>query len=81
MTLSDFLGSFSIGTGMSNYYIDVLGTASIVIIVGIPGFFVSTPSYAWVPWARRHFSTKLLWLVSSYTGDFLMALVFFFGAI
>ncbi len=81
MTLSDFLGAFSIGTGMSNYYIDVLGTASIVIIVGIPGFFVSTPSYAWVPWARRHFSTKMLWLVSSYTGDFLMMLVFFFGAI
>ncbi|MEI6579892.1 MAG: MFS transporter [Eubacteriales bacterium] len=81
MTLSDFLGSFAIGTGMSNYYIDVLGTASIVIIVGIPGFFVSTPSYAWVPWARRHFSTKVLWLVSSYCGDFLMALVFFFGAI
>jgi len=81
MTLSDFLGSFAIGTGMSNYYIDVLGMASISIIVGIPGFFVSTPSFAWVPWARRHFSTKVLWLVGSYTGDFLMALVFFFGAI
>ena len=55
MTLSDFLGSFSIGSGMSNYYIDVLGSASIKLIVGIPGGFVSTPSFAWVPWFRRHF--------------------------
>ncbi len=81
MTLSDFLGSFSISTGMSNYYIDVLGMASIKLIVGIPGGFVSTPSFAWVPWARRHFSTKALWLVGSYTGDFLMVLVFLFGSI
>jgi len=66
---------------MSNYYIDVLGMASIKLIVGIPGGFVSTPSFAWVPWARRHFSTKALWLVGSYTGDFLMVLVFLFGSI
>ncbi len=81
MTLSEFLGSFSISTGMSNYYIDVLGMASIGLIVGIPGGFVSTPSFAWVPWARKHFSTKTLWLVGSYTGDFLMSLVFLFGSI
>jgi len=81
MTLSDFLGAFSIGTGLSNYYIDVLGTASIQVIVGIPGALISTPSFAWVPWARKHFSTKVLWLVGSYTGDFLMALVFLFGSI
>jgi Na+/melibiose symporter-like transporter len=81
MTLSDFLGAFSIGSGMSNYYIDVLGMASISVIVGIPGGFVSTPSFAFVPWARKHFSTKVLWLVGSYTGDFLMVLVFLFGSI
>jgi len=81
MTLSDFLGSFSIGSGMSNYYIDVLGSASIKLIVGIPGGFVSTPSFAWVPWFRRHFSTKALWLLGSYTGDILMVLVFLFGSI
>lgn len=81
MTLADFLGSFSIGTGMSNYYIDVLGSASIKLIVGIPGGFVSTPSFAWVPWFRRHFSTKALWLIGSYTGDVLMVMVFLFGSI
>jgi Na+/melibiose symporter-like transporter len=81
MTLSDFLSSFSISSGISNYYIDVLGTASISLIVGIPGVFISTPSFAWVPWFRKHFSTKVLWLLGSYTGDFLMMLVFFFGSI
>ncbi len=81
MTLSDFLGSFSIGTGMSNYYIDVLGMASITLIVGIPGVFITPVSFAFVPWFRRHFSTKVNWLIGSYTGDFLMALVFFFGSV
>jgi len=81
MTLSDFLGSFSISAGMSNYYIDVLGTASISLVVGVPGVFISPVSYAFVPWFRKHFSTKVLWLIGSYTGDFLMMLVFFFGSI
>lgn len=81
ITLAEFLSSFSIGTGMTNYYIDVLGSASIYLIVGIPGGFVSTPSFAYVPWLRRKFSTKTLWLVGSTTGDFLMALVFLFGSI
>jgi Na+/melibiose symporter-like transporter len=81
MTLSEFLSAFSIGTGLSNYYIDVLGSASIKLVVGIPGGFVSTPSFAWVPWFRRHFSTKALWIIGSYTGDVLMAIVFLFGSI
>jgi GPH family glycoside/pentoside/hexuronide:cation symporter len=81
ITLSEFLASFSVGTGMTNYYIDVLGSASIKLVVGIPGGFVSTPSFAWVPWFRRHFSTKALWIIGSYTGDVLMALVFLFGSI
>ena len=81
ITLSDFLSAFSLSAGMSNYYIDVLGSASISLVVGIPGVFISTPSYAFVPWFRKHFSTKVLWLVGSYTGDILMMMVFFFGSI
>ncbi|HOL78959.1 MAG TPA: MFS transporter, partial [Clostridiales bacterium] len=49
ITLAEFLSSFSINTGMTNYYIDVLGSSSIYMIVGIPGGFVSTPSFALVP--------------------------------
>ncbi len=81
ITLAEFLGAFSLGTGMTNYYVDVLGNASIYIIVGIPGVFVSTPSYAFVPWFRRKFSTRVLWILGSLTGDGLMFLVFLFGSI
>lgn len=81
ITLSEFLSAFSLSTGMTNYYIDVLGSASISLIVGIPGGFVSTPSYAWVPWFRKHFQTRTLWIMGSMTGDTLMFLVFLFGSI
>ncbi|MCR5041546.1 MAG: MFS transporter [Clostridia bacterium] len=81
ITLSEFLGSFSLSTGMTNYYIDVLGSASIKLIVGIPGGFVSTPSYAWVPWMRRKFQTRTLWILGAMSSDALMFLVFLFGSI
>lgn len=81
ITLSEFLGAFSISTGMDNYYIDVLGAASIKNIVGIPGAFVSPLSYTYVPWARKRFSTKALWIVGGSFGSFLMAIVFLVGSI
>ncbi|NLO45960.1 MAG: hypothetical protein GX107_05610 [Clostridiales bacterium] len=81
ITLSEFLGSFSLSTGLRNYYMDVLGNASLYMIVGLPGTFVSTPSYALVPWMRRKFSTRFLWIIGSTWGDFLMFGVFLFGSI
>ena len=81
VTLSEFLGAFTINSGMNNYYIDVLGSASIKNIVGVPGFFITFFSYSYVAWARKHFSTKLLWIVSGSWGDFLMMIVFFLGSI
>ncbi|MDR1630330.1 MAG: MFS transporter [Oscillospiraceae bacterium] len=81
ITLSEFLSAFSLSTGMTNYYVDVLGSASLYMVVGIPGGFVSTPSYAWVPWFRRKFATRTLWILGSITGDALMFLVFLFGSI
>ncbi|HZJ78356.1 MAG TPA: MFS transporter [Clostridia bacterium] len=81
ITLSEFLSAFSINAGMNNYFIDVLGSASIKNIVGVPGAIVSTISYTYIPWARKRFSTKLLWIVSGSWGDFLMSIVFFLGSI
>ncbi|MGI6247919.1 MAG: MFS transporter [Acutalibacteraceae bacterium] len=81
MTLSDFLGAFSLNAGMNNYLIDVLGSASIKNIVGIPGGFVSNASYAYVPWMRRRFSTKFLWIAGGNFGDFLHVGVFLLGSI
>lgn len=81
ITLSQFLGSFSLSTGLRNYYMDVLGNASLYMVVGLPGAFVSTPSYALVPWMRRKFSTRFLWIAGSTWGDLLMFGVFLFGSI
>lgn len=81
ITLSDFLGAFSIHGGMNNYLIDVLGSASIKNIVGIPGGFVSNASYALVPWMRKKFSTKALWIAGGNFSDFLMVGVFLLGSI
>ncbi len=81
IALSEFLGAFSVGVGMTNYYIDVLGSATISIIVGIPGAFVSTTSFTWVPWFRRRFSTKFLWFLGAHTGDILFGGVFLIGSI
>ncbi|HOO25688.1 MAG TPA: MFS transporter [Clostridiales bacterium] len=81
ITLSEFLGAFSISAGMNNYLIDVLGSASIKNIVGIPGGFVSNASYAYVPWMRRKFSTKALWLIGGNFHDLLNTGVFLLGSI
>lgn len=81
ITLSDFLGAFRIGSGMNNYYIDVLGSITYKGIVGIPGGLVSNASYAYVSWARRKFSTRTLWILGGSLGDMFMAGVFFLGCI
>ncbi|NLO46654.1 MAG: hypothetical protein GX107_09240 [Clostridiales bacterium] len=80
ITLSEFLSAFSISSGTNFYYINVLGLASMSTIVGIPGAVVSPLSYSYVPWARRRFSTKALWVVSSHIDNFLLAGVFFVGS-
>ncbi|MEI6579050.1 MAG: MFS transporter [Eubacteriales bacterium] len=62
ITLSNFLGGFGVGMGRSNYYIDVLGMATLETIVGIPASPVSTISYALVKPLRKKFSTKAIWI-------------------
>ena len=81
ITLSEFLGAFSIGSGVNYYYINVLGLATMSTIVGIPGAIVSPISYSYVPWAREKFSTKTLWIFGSHISDFLMVGVFLIGSI
>ncbi len=81
MTLQQILGSFSIGGSKSDYYIDVLHFASLELIAGIPGSLLHPVSYMIVPWFRRHFSTKLLYIVGQYIADILMVPVFLIGSI
>ena len=79
ITLSEFLGAFSLNSGTNLYYINVLNLASMSTIVGIPGAVVSPLSYSYVPWARSKFSTKALWIAGSHVDSVLMLGVFAAG--
>lgn len=79
--LSELFGAFSMSTGMDNYYIDVLGSASIKFIIRILGAPMSFISFSYVTWARERFSTKALWIFGSHFGDLLGIIVFFVGSI
>lgn len=81
MTLSKMLSGFSVGGSKSDYYIDVLNFASMGLITGIPGAIINPISYAIVPWFRRRFSSRFLYIMGAYVGDILMVPVFFFGCI
>ena len=81
MTLSKMLSGFSVGGSKSDYLIDVLNFASLNIITGIPGSIINPISYAIVPWFRRHFSSRFLYIMGTYIGDILLVPVFFVGCI
>lgn len=79
ITLSEFLSAFSLNSGTNLYYINVLNLASMSTIVGIPGAVVSPISYSYVPWARKKFSTKALWIAGSHVDSALMLGVYAAG--
>ena len=81
MTLSKMLSGFSVGGSKSDYLIDVLNFASLNIITGIPGSIINPISYAIVPWFRRHFSSRFLYIMGTYVGDILLVPVFLVGCI
>ena len=80
-TLSEILGSFTLGGSRGDYFIDVLNFSSLGMITGIPGAIIHPFGYAIVPWAKRKFSTKWLYIISNNVGDFGYFLVFLFGSI
>lgn len=81
LTLSDFLGGFSIGQSRSDYYIDVLGSASLQTIVGIPAYPILNLSYTWVAPLRKRFTSKTLWIVEDIWTDMCWLIVFGLGSI
>lgn len=81
ITLSDFFGGFSIGQSRSDYYIDVLGSASLQTIVGIPAYPILNLSYLWVAPLRRRFTSKTLWIVEDLWTDICWLVVFGVGSI
>ncbi|MBQ3086712.1 MAG: MFS transporter [Clostridia bacterium] len=81
LTLSEFLAGFGISGSEMDYYIDVLHFASMVLLAGIPSVPISPLSYSFVPWFRRKFSSRFLYIVSKNIGNFLYIFVFLFGCI
>ncbi|NLO45584.1 MAG: hypothetical protein GX107_03670 [Clostridiales bacterium] len=81
MMMSDFLSVFKIDTGVTNYYVDVLGSALFKDLITIPGIPSSFLSYAYIGWAQRRFSTKSLWIFGEHEKDVMGILVYMFGII
>ncbi len=81
ITLSDFLSGFAIKGSEDDYYTDVLHFSSMTLVAGIPAAPISPASYAWVPWMRRRFSSRLLYILAKEIGNILYIPVFLFGCI
>ncbi|HOO25730.1 MAG TPA: MFS transporter [Clostridiales bacterium] len=79
ITLSDFFGGFSVGSGIQDYFIDVLGSASLLTIVNIPSSMNGSISYAFVKPLRARFSTKALWVTEDLYTRFWWIFVFLIG--
>ena len=81
LTLSETLSNFSVGGSINDYYIDVLNFASMTMVAGIPGAIINPISFYFVPWFRRRFSTKTLYLVSTKIQPILDIPVYLIGMI
>lgn len=79
ITLSNFLGGFSIGGGIQDYFIDVLGSASLLTLINIPSALNGSISYAFVKPLRMRFSTKALWVTEDLYTRFWWIAVFLIG--
>ena len=79
MCMSEFLGNFSISKSETNYFIDVLGSYSLITILNIPSSMNGSISYAFVGPLRRRFSSKSLWIFNDIYNSVISILVFLFG--
>lgn len=79
MCLSEFLGNFSISKSETNYFIDVLGSYSLITILNIPSGINGSISYMFVEPLRKRFSSKSLWIFNDIYNSALSIGVFLFG--
>lgn len=59
----------------------VLNFASLGLITGIPGAIINPFSYMAVPWFRRHFSSRFLYIIGNKIDGILLVPVFLVGCI
>lgn len=79
MCLSEFLGNFSISKSETNYFIDVLGSYSLITLLNIPSSMNGSISYAFVGPLRKRFSSKALWIFNDIYNSVISICVFLFG--
>lgn len=81
LILKDVLGAFAgIGGIYGTYYfVDVLGSASIQLLIGLPGTIIGFAAYLLVPIAKKHFSNKQLVIISPFISSALNLLVYLAG--
>ncbi len=81
ITLSNFLGGFSISTSTTNYFIDVHGSATLLTILNLPSGMIGSISYAFVKPMREKFSSKALWVGEDLYTRFWWLLLFAVGSV
>ncbi len=79
MCTSEFLGNFSISKSETNYFIDVLGSYSLITLLNIPSSMNGSISYAFVAPLRKRFSSKSLWIFNDVYNSVISIAVFLFG--
>lgn len=79
--LQNILGSLGgIGGIFGTYYfIDVLGSASATIIIGIPGTIISFASFAFIARIKKKFNNKQIVIGSKLFNDAINIIMFFFS--
>ncbi|MDR2686251.1 MAG: MFS transporter [Oscillospiraceae bacterium] len=77
--LAEILEGFNID-GQKGLYVDsILNFANFGLVSGIPGSPVSYASYGYVTRLRQRFSTKTLWIASTYIDHPFLVAIYFFG--
>ncbi|MDR2525266.1 MAG: MFS transporter [Oscillospiraceae bacterium] len=81
LLLTELLEKFSLPNQLKLYTNSILNFRNFSTVTGLPGAPVSYLSFGYVPWLRRRFSTKTLWIVSGAIPMPFDILIFFFGLI
>jgi Na+/melibiose symporter-like transporter len=79
--LSEILDGFNIKGQQGAYFDSILNFTNMGTVSGIPGGFISTPSYFYVKKLRERFSTKAVWIASENISKPVIIGIFFFGMI
>jgi Na+/melibiose symporter-like transporter len=81
LMLAEILDAFNIKGQQGAYYDSILNFTNMGTVSGIPGGFISTPSYFYVAKLRERFSTKAVWIASENISKPVILGIFFFGMI